>query len=615
MLNRYQLFSQQEVVPLSVYYTDGVYHILLKKNNGHKVEFVELLSDDGLNFPTEKALKLDPKLFSILPASKIDFLTFAADEKKYFASHYYSHHHRFSVFADRRKIIAGTDLITGPASLLKLQDQQEIAIISDTFFRIVRIGEQEVRADTNLLFTSRHDHFDNERLQILTAWEREHDIVILYDATKYGLTDTLLQVGAARISKTTHQVLWRSEQAIFEQRIEEKRVRAFGAVCESVESSKVLIYFDIAGNIFSLPINNPFLENGFVKKTLLSKVLHPISLIRHKQNPVLSPKTENVWEAEGVFNPAVFFDGKEVHALYRAVGSDGVSRIGYASSEDGLTFDKRLPEPIFSIAVPEKNPEINHKAEKFEEKFSRELYGSGGSWVGCEDPRVVKIDDKVYMTYTAFGGWNLMRIALTSIKVKDLQQGKWNWAEPTYISPANRRDKNWVIFPEKINGKIAILHSIAPKVQIDYVDNLDTPFTIEAKRPEGTQTGRRDYWDNKMRGAGAPPIKTRLGWLLLYHATDMYDSNCYKLGAMILDSQDPTKILYRSDAPILEPKAFYENDGKPGVVYATGAIVKDGKLFVYYGGGDKHTCVAGIELEKLLQGLSKQEPVKMQIEK
>ena len=94
-------------------------------------------------------------------------------------------------------------------------------------------------------------------------------------------------------------------------------------------------------------------------------------------------------------------------------------------------------------------------------------------------------------------------------------------------------------------------------------------------------------------------MKTRLGWLLFYHAMDMHDPNRYKLGAMILDAEDPTKILYRSKVPVLEPDAYYENQGfKSGVVYSCGAVVKDDELFVYYGGADSVVCVAVANLER-----------------
>src|SRR6185437_6915526 len=120
----------------------------------------------------------------------------------------------------------------------------------------------------------------------------------------------------------------------------------------------------------------------------------------------------------------------------------------------------------------------------------------------------------------------------------------------------------------------------------------------------GGYAGRPDHWDNRVRGAGAPPLKTPLGWLLLYHATDRYDPGKYKLGAMILDEHDPTKVLYRSDTPVLEPQEWYENQGKPGVVYTCGAVIVGENLIVYYGGGDKHIAVARTNVQKFIQAIA-----------
>ena len=111
-------------------------------------------------------------------------------------------------------------------------------------------------------------------------------------------------------------------------------------------------------------------------------------------------------------------------------------------------------------------------------------------------------------------------------------------------------------------------------------------------------------WHKRTRSAAAPPIKTKDGWLLLYHAMDKDDGGRYKLGALLLDLKDPNKVLYRAQSPILEPDEWYENEGyKSGVVYSCGAVIKDGELFVYYGGADKVSCVATAHLDKFMKEL------------
>jgi beta-1,2-mannobiose phosphorylase / 1,2-beta-oligomannan phosphorylase len=324
---------------------------------------------------------------------------------------------------------------------------------------------------------------------------------------------------------------------------------------------------------------------------------------RAAHNPVISPLHYHEWEEQASFNPAAIIDERgDVHLFYRAIGNDGISRIGYAVSSDGRHFASRTKYPVFQTQpgcwTPERSP-MNAP-----HRYDIEAHPSGGGWGGAEDPRATKIGDRVYMTYTAFEGWDDMRIGLTSISLNDLKQKRWAWKRPRLISPARERAKNWIIFPQKINGKYAILHSVAPKILVNYVDSLDIVPKITSSKDHGgygtRDPNRAKHWDNVMKGAGAPPLKTDRGWLLLYHAIE---DNAYKVGAMILDLNDPAKVLYRSPSPILAPNAHYENDGKPGIVYATGAVIKDGDLLIYYGGGDKHVCVAEIPLNDLLAWL------------
>ncbi|MFA6554040.1 MAG: hypothetical protein WCS89_00880 [Candidatus Paceibacterota bacterium] len=337
--------------------------------------------------------------------------------------------------------------------------------------------------------------------------------------------------------------------------------------------------------------------------TISYKKLKPqYKLDRHHANPILSPQLVREWEHGGTFNPAAIKDDRGiVHLLYRAIGADGISRVGHSSSENGKDFNVRSSYPVFEPLPGYGMPD----AEKVTgpKKYCPAFYTSGGGWGGSEDPRAVTIDGRVYMTYVAFEGWSSVRIGLTSILLEDLKKGKWNWRRPCLISPPRQVNKNWLIFPEKIHGKFAILHGITPNILVDYVDSLDalgdTKF-IKSSAPRG---GRKGFWDNWVRGAGPPPIKTELGWLLLYHAMDRADPNKYKVGAMILDLNDPTKVLYRSPHSILEPDAHYENDGKPGVVYASGAVVIGENLMIYYGGGDKHVCIAETPMKKLLEWL------------
>ena len=326
----------------------------------------------------------------------------------------------------------------------------------------------------------------------------------------------------------------------------------------------------------------------------LPKSTHKTLFTKPQENPIISPKTENSWESWQTFNPGVILLDGKIHFLYRAMGEDGVSRLGYAASSDGLHIEERLPEPVYTHEFQERSFNI----------FS---YLSGGGWGGSEDPRLVRVgeEENLYMIYTACGDGEL-RVALTSIKMRDFLNKKWKWQKPFIISPPGQVHKNWVLFPEKIKGRYAILHSVNPEISIEYLDNLEFEDTKHIYRQHGGKL-RKNCWDNWVRGAGPPPVKTKYGWLLFYHALNDKDFGKYKVGAMLLDLRDPAKILHRSKKPVLEPEENYENNGaKPGIVYMSGAVVKDEELLTYYGGADNYVCVAHANLDEFLESLIKE---------
>ncbi len=320
---------------------------------------------------------------------------------------------------------------------------------------------------------------------------------------------------------------------------------------------------------------------------------------KHESNPIIEPREGNFWEMKATFNPAAVNADGRVHLLYRAIGGGDVSVLGYAVSDDGVTLAERPDESAFSHRTKSATPLLAEPKIHY--------LSGGGSSGGSEDPRLVVLEEegRVYLTYTAFDGWGSVRIALSSIAKDDFVNQRWKWSAPIFLSPPGEVHKNWVLFPEKINGKFAILHSLSPKILIDYVDDFsDLESDSVNIRSHYSRFSDGQGWDSWVRGAGPPPIRTRLGWLLFYHAMDIRDPNRYKLGAMILDADDPTKILYRSGVPVLEPEEWYENTGwKSGVIYSCGAVVKDGELYVYYGGADSVVCVAVANLDHFLDEL------------
>ena len=196
-------------------------------------------------------------------------------------------------------------------------------------------------------------------------------------------------------------------------------------------------------------------------KTLKRVSKKEIKLKRPLHNPIISPSSYS-WESKATFNPTAFEHDGKIHIVYRAIGEDDSSVLGYAYTYDGLNIDGRPTYHIYK------------RVFNSNENFPKVDYFSGGGWSGgCEDPRITLIGDTVYMIFTAFDGWGSVRLALTSIKLEDFKNKKWNWKNAVMISPPREINKNWALFPERINGKFAIIHSFYPKILVDYFDSLD----------------------------------------------------------------------------------------------------------------------------------------------
>ncbi|MFA6006743.1 MAG: hypothetical protein WC764_03405 [Candidatus Paceibacterota bacterium] len=339
------------------------------------------------------------------------------------------------------------------------------------------------------------------------------------------------------------------------------------------------------------------------------KISAPVILLRLPENPILSPVKEHWWESEAVFNPAAFVDDGKVHLFYRALGRDGISRIGYAWSTDGLHFE-RLSYPVFSAENVQEVKSHFPYTSPVRLSYDTVNNPSGGGWGGLEDPRAIKIDGRIYLTFNAFNGWESMRVGLTSISEEDFKNKNWNWRKFVYLT--DERNKNWMFFPDKINDKFALLHSIysenGERVQIKYLDSLHIHGPLQNLKSADPHRlkDQKIAWHYRIRSAGTPPLRTKYGWLVLYHAMDPNEPSRYKVGALLLDLASPTKVIARSDHPILEPDMWYENDWKPGIVYASGAVVLGEDLMVYYGGGDKYVAGAKVNLELLIKSLMRQ---------
>jgi len=468
------------------------------------------------------------------------------------------------------------------------------------------------------LLKPRAGRFDSGGIIPAAVFIREEGLALAY----YGLNGQKnLSLGIAFFNKDNpEELLWRSDLPIWIQNQKEK-INPISLI--EWRGSLIFYYEDQEGQLISI-----FLPAAWYWKRVTPTAAQKV-FKKSKTNPLFGPRADKPWESVAAFNPTAFQHEGKIYLLYRAIGDDNISVIGLATSLDGINIHERLGEPIYL-------PRASFEGTSGNIDYSAAArYSSGGGWGGCEDPKVVKIGNRVYIVYVAFNGYPETNIALSSIALKDFLNRKWTaWKRPVLITSLDLKHKNpaaikdylkdrpWVkdvgighknpsILPEKINGKYVIFHRIWPNIVIDYVDDLN----FDGKKFLKGQyiiPARPNMWDSHKIGIGGSPLKIKEGWLVFYNAVDKRDSGKYKIGAMILKHDDPTKVLYRSSQAILEPEEDYENRGhKYGVVFAGGSAIKDGKIFLYYGGSDKYACVATCPLEKFVKQLIAGEAPKM----
>lgn len=286
--------------------------------------------------------------------------------------------------------------------------------------------------------------------------------------------------------------------------------------------------------------------------------------------PILSPRGAG-FEAAGTFNPAVIRAGNRYVMLYRAQDSKGISRLGYASSTDGVTFTRD--------AAPVLSPDAD--------------YERGG---GVEDPRVVEIEGLYYLTYTAYNGKDAQLALATSPDLRRWQRkgvilpaykGRWNvhWTKAGAILPQAVGGKYWMFFMADARDKRDQTGIAYSTDLVTWHEALDHPVL---PRREGR-------FDSRVVEPGPPPVLTDEGILLLYNAAD--DNLVYRTGWALFDRRDPTRLLARSERPLFEPKEPWEKTGQvPNVVFVEGLVIERARWLVYYGGADKHVGVVSIAL-------------------
>lgn len=332
---------------------------------------------------------------------------------------------------------------------------------------------------------------------------------------------------------------------------------------------------------------------------------------------LLNP-TQRVFENEGVFNPACQKEGDEVHLFYRAVRKGNYSSIGYCLLDKAQNVITRYKKPILF-------PEYDYESQ------------------GMEDPRITKIEDTYYLTYSAYDRMNVFGALATSKDLKHFEkQGiitpqftyreykhlieccdclnekylfhykifKEHGLGPEVASKLFVWDKNLMFFPKKIDGKFALIHRIHPGIQLvlfekfsdltkthweHYFMNLDDHIIMNPQYA----------YESSHIGGGCPPIETKHGWLFIYHAVDDTPTGLvYHASAALLDLQNPLKVLGRLRKPLISPDLPWEKLGVVNnVIFPTGTALFDNDLYIYYGAADKCIGIAKVKMEYLINEL------------
>ncbi len=213
---------------------------------------------------------------------------------------------------------------------------------------------------------------------------------------------------------------------------------------------------------------------------------------------------------------------------------------------------------------------------------------------GIEDCRVATMGDGFHLTYT--------KVSPYAVGVGYMFTKNWKKFEGrTMIFPPHNKD--CAIFEEKIGGKYYALHRpSSPELGGNYIWIAESPDLLHWGNHQLVAATRKGHWDGVRVGAGAAPIKTSKGWLEIYHGAD--ENNRYCLGLLLLDLQNPAKVLARSKQPVMVPSENYEKTGFFGnVVFTNGHYRKDDVLYVYYGASDEVICGIKFSVTELLNSL------------
>lgn len=292
------------------------------------------------------------------------------------------------------------------------------------------------------------------------------------------------------------------------------------------------------------------------------------------------------FRCNSVFNAGAVMYGNEYLLLLRVEDMKGRSVFALARSADGFHFTVD-PDPAME-------PSDEEPFRTYERR-------------GIEDPRISQIDDVYYIMYTAY---SMFGACLALATTKDFRRFE------RFGIISQPENKDGVLFPKKINGRYVRLDrplgSGVGNIWISYSEDLRMWGDSKV-----LMTTRDGYWDADRIGASAPPVETEQGWLEIYHGVKNTSGGpVYRLGVVLLDLEDPSRVIGRSAVPVLAPREYYERIGDIGnVVFSCGAVPNrySGGLKVYYGAGDTCICVGTTTLDELVACCLEDQDIELQM--
>ncbi|MEY3094251.1 MAG: hypothetical protein RLZZ317_754 [Actinomycetota bacterium] len=344
---------------------------------------------------------------------------------------------------------------------------------------------------------------------------------------------------------------------------------------------------------------------------------------RFLNNPVVRPEdvppSIEGWNVMCAFNPGAFTFKGRVGLVLRVAErptpkSDEIDSIHFDPSGRIKVESFKLTDPLlttgdtrgFTYDGVDHLTTISHfrlawsdDGEHFEvEKEPLFLGETDYETLGIEDARVTFLEGRYYLTYTAVSrnGYG--------VGMRSTEDWKTFKHHGVIIPPFN---KDATLFSEKINGKYYMFHRpTGSGLGGPYIWIASSTDLINWGEHKCIAKARPGMWDSARVGAGAAPIKTKEGWLEIYHGAEVLGehSHRYCLGALLLDLDDPTKVIARSQEPIMEPLAEYERTGFFGnVVFTNGHVVKGDEILLYYGAADSYSCGARLSVASILSSL------------